>query len=142
MLGARKTIQEHERKYHMKRPLISALLLSAGALAQAPASDLSGIWSVHLSVMGNDSDQNCTITQSAATLTGTCKNDQGAEQKLEGKVDGKKVIWTVKGDYNGSPLTIVYTGTLDGNDLKGTVDVDPYGVTGEFKATKSKQTTP
>jgi hypothetical protein len=88
--------------------------------------------------MGNDSDQVCTITQKDAAMTGTCKNDQGQEQQLDGKVDGKDVVWSVKGQYEGSPLTISYHGTLDGDKVSGTLAVDPFGVTGDFKATKSK----
>ena len=39
-------------------------------------------------------------------------------------------------DYNGSPLTLTYTATLDDSGkIAGNVEVDPFGVTGDFTAT-------
>jgi hypothetical protein len=124
----------------MKKLALPLLLITAAALAQAPASDagLSGKWKLHQSIAGNDSDSECTFTQKDADLTGSCgAGDQGTV-KLTGKVDGKKVSWSYKSEYNGSPLTMNYSGTLDSAKITGEVEVDPFSVTGDFTATQAK----
>jgi len=118
----------------------TALLLSTSAFAAAP-STLTGQWSLHQSISGNESDQDCKFVQSADNkLTGRCKSDD-KEVQITGNVDGTKVTWKYVSDYNGSPLTLTYSATLDDPDkIKGSVDVQPFGVTGEFTATPSKGT--
>jgi hypothetical protein len=55
-------------------------------------------------------------------------------------VDGTKVNWSFDSEYNGTPLTMNYTGTLDPatSKIAGTVSVDPFGVDGDFTATSVK----
>jgi hypothetical protein len=54
-------------------------------------------------------------------------------------VDGNKVSWTYDSEYNGSPITLNYTATLgEGEKFTGSVEVDPFGVSGDFTATLSK----
>lgn len=43
-----------------------------------------------------------------------------------------------KSEYNGSPLTVKYDGALQSNKITGTVNVEEYGVDGDFTATLSK----
>jgi len=119
----------------MKKTAVIALLAGAFALAQAQdnSSSVTGKWKIHSSIAGNDSDATCMFTQSGNDLTGTCPGPQG-EVKFSGKVDGKKVAWTYQIDYNGSPLTMKYEGTLDAGKIAGTVTVDPYGVSGDMTA--------
>jgi hypothetical protein len=98
---------------------------------------LTGAWQVHTSVSGNESDAVCTFAQKDNNLTGTCATDQGAS-KLIGKVDGTKVSWSYDSEYNGSPLTVTYSGTLASGKITGDVDVEPFAVDGDFTATQSK----
>jgi len=123
----------------VKKLAASILFVSAAALA--PAADdspLTGSWQIHNSIAGNESDQTCTFTQKANELTGNCKTEQGSGT-VTGKIDDKKVTWEYKSEYNGGPITLTYTGTL-GADKKivGTVNVQEYGVDGDFTATPSK----
>jgi hypothetical protein len=54
-------------------------------------------------------------------------------------VDGKKATWKYDMEYNGSTLTLTYTGTLDDADkISGSVEVAPYGVTGNFTGQRAK----
>ncbi len=124
----------------MKVIALPLLLFSATVLAQAPASDagLSGKWKIHQSIAGNESDSECTFTQKDNDLSGTCGTDSSTAAKFTGKVDGKKVSWSYKSEYNGSPLTMNYSGTLDSGKIAGDVEVDPFNVTGDFTATQAK----
>jgi hypothetical protein len=124
----------------MKKSLIASLLVFAATSALAAgAPTLTGQWSIHNNIAGNESDQECKFVQTEAKLTGTCT---GADKNVEikGSVDGKKITWKYDSEYNGTPLTMTYTGTLDDSGkIVGTVDVDPFGATGEFTATPSKE---
>src|SRR5580700_2440287 len=98
----------------MKILLLSALLVSSTipALA-ADNTSLTGKWKIHSSIAGNDSDSECTLTQTDTDISGTCKTAEGKDSKATGKVDGAKVTWSFESEYNGTPLTIKYSATLD-----------------------------
>ena len=121
------------------------LIVSAAALVAAPtlvaASDnvsVAGKWHVHDTIAGNDSDADCTFEQKDADLSGTCKIDSGSVT-ITGKVDGKKVTWSYKSEYNGSPLTVNHEGTLSAdNKITGKASVPEYSVDGDFMATQAK----
>lgn len=120
--------------------LISAAVLVAALALVAAAGNVSvaGKWHVHDSIAGNDSDSDCTFVQKDADLTGACKIDQGSVT-ITGKVDGRKVTWSYKSDYNGSPLTVNHEGMLSAdNKITGTASVPEYSVEGEFTAAQAK----
>jgi hypothetical protein len=126
----------------MKKIAVSVLLATAFAFAQAQdSSSVAGMWKVHASVAGNESDSMCTFTQSGNDLTGTCDGGMGTT-KITGKVDGKKITWSFSAEMNGSALTVKYEGTLDAGKMAGTLTVDPYGVSGDFTATPSTEASP
>lgn len=113
-------------------------LLAVSTSAVAADLSVAGKWDVSTSIAGNDGTSVCTFTQKETALTGTCTGDDG-DHAITGKIDGNKVTWEYKTDYNGQPLTIAFTGTVDSDkQFAGTVDVEPMGVNGEFSA-KRKQ---
>ena len=125
----------------MKVLLLSAFLVSSAFTSLAADNpSLTGRWKIHSSIAGNDSDSECTLTQTDADISGTCKTAEGTDSKATGKVDGAKVTWSFGSDYNGTPLTITYKATLGATAEKiaGTVSVDPFGVEGDFTATSEK----
>ena len=106
------------------------------ALHASPANDsLSGTWQVTGDVMGNPIDQSCALKQTGATLGGSCVGNTGEKLEVTGEVKDGKVVFRYKTDYQGQPLTIVYTATaVSARQLKGTVDVQPMSVSGTFTA--------
>ncbi len=125
----------------MRTPLLFVLLASTAVAAlAADKAPLTGTWKTHSSIAGNESDGECTLTQTDNDLTGTCKTSDGKDAKASGKVDGDKINWSFDSDYNGTPLTIKYEGKLDAaaGKIAGTVTVDPFGVGGDFSATSAK----
>lgn len=124
----------------MKKLLTTSTLLFAASAFAAGAPNLNGQWNVHNSIAGNESDQACKFVLTDNKLTGTCKgNDKDVQ--ITGSVDGKTLTWKYDSEYNGSPLTLTYTATMDDSDqISGSVEVDPYGVTGDFTATPTKET--
>jgi hypothetical protein len=140
-IGAGITVPIHFHKdKQMRNLLLSAILASAAVVSMAADNaSLTGKWNIHQSVMGNDSDSVCTFTQKDTDLTGACTADQGSG-KITGKVDGNKVSWSYETEYNGSPLTVKFTGTLDSaGKIAGTISVEQFGVDGDFTATPAKK---
>ena len=124
----------------MNKPLAACALLFASSAFAAPS--LTGQWSIHNNIAGNESDQDCKFVQTDNKLTGTCKTEE-KEVPITGSLDGSKVTWKYDSEYNGSPLTLTYTATLDDSGkIAGSVDVEPFGVTGDFTATPSKEASP
>lgn len=117
---------------------VSALLLASSAFAVA-APNLTGNWTVHQNIAGNESSQECTFVQADNKLTGTCKSNE-KDVAINGSVDGQKATWKYESDFNGTPLTMSYTATLDDSSkIAGSVEVQPFAVTGDFTATPSKE---
>jgi catechol 2,3-dioxygenase-like lactoylglutathione lyase family enzyme len=113
---------------------VSAFLFASSAFA---APNLTGRWAIHNNIAGNENDAECQLVATDNKITGSCKS-QDKDLPVTGTVDGNKVTWQFQSDYNGSPLTLIYKATLDeSNKIAGTVEVQPFGITGDFTATAS-----
>ena len=123
----------------MRIPLLTFLLVAAAALAPAAEeTSLTGKWQIDRNAAGNQSRQDCALTQKSNDVTGTCNSDSGTVE-ISGKVDGKNVTLTYKGDSAGGPVTVVYKGTIDSADkIVGTVTALEFSVEGEFTATRAR----
>jgi hypothetical protein len=126
----------------MKLTLIPSLLIFATASALAAGNpNLSGQWAIHNSIAGNESDQQCKFVQTETKLSGTCRNTETEKEvQIAGSIDGNKVTWKYNSEYNGNALTLTYTGTIDDSGkIAGSVNVDPFSVTGDFTAAPSQE---
>ena len=121
--------------------VLALILLQALAASLGAGSDQgspSGKWQGSQNIAGNESIQTCTFTVTGTQLGGTCAAEQG-ELKVTGKVEGTKVTWSYKTEYNGSLLTVKYAGNIDPKrKITGTVLVEEYSVEGEFTATQAQ----
>ena len=66
------------------------------------------------------------ITTNGASLTGTQTAQQGSGPLENGKVDGNSVSWSAK-ITNPLPLTLDFSGTVDGDKLSGSVKAGSFG---------------
>ena len=109
-----------------------ALLFTSSAFG---AQNLTGHWAIHNNIAGNENDVVCELAVTDNKISGSCKS-QDKNLPVTGSVDGNTVTWQFQSDYNGSPLTLIYKATLgDSNKFAGTVEVQPFGITGDFTAT-------
>ncbi|HLK05433.1 MAG TPA: hypothetical protein VKT53_13405 [Candidatus Acidoferrum sp.] len=126
----------------MKLALFASILLATLAVpAPGDKPSVTGKWMVHLSVEGHENDQECSFTQNKTELTGACKGEK-SDLKVAGSVDDAKVVWKYDSEYQGTPITLTFTGTFDAGKITGRVDVDPYNVSGDFTATPAKEGSP
>jgi hypothetical protein len=121
-----------------ERLLLASVFVFAISTPAADAPTIAGEWNIHQSIAGNENDENCTFSVAEGKIAGTCKvNEQ--TPKVTGTVDGKKLTWNFNVEYQGSTLTLTYTASLDDADkFTGSVDVQPYGVSGDFTAQRAK----
>jgi hypothetical protein len=112
-------------------------ILLALAVASAADTSLTGTWKIQRSAGGNESQQDCAITQKDNDLSGTCAAADRETVKITGKVSGKTVTWTYKGDSPGGPVTVVYNGTIESpTRIAGKVTAVEFSIEGDFTATR------
>ncbi len=79
----------------MKLLALALLLAFAANPASAASASLTGKWKVHNSVAGNETDQDCTFTQTDKDLAGICTVEQGTVQ-VTGKIGDASITWLFK----------------------------------------------
>ena len=123
----------------MRTFLVATTLFLAASVFGADSHKLTGNWNIHTSIAGNESDQPCKFVFANKKLTGSCKGQDAKDVPIAGSLDANKLTWKYESQYNGAPLTMTYTATLDDSGkISGTVEVQPFSVTGDFAATPIK----
>jgi hypothetical protein len=111
--------------------LFAAVMLTGRALngAETPA-DISGTWTVSVTGAAGRATQTITIQQQEEAITGKFKGPRQSGT-LTGTVKGSQVAFHVK-----AHVPIDYTGTADGDSMKGTLVGGKKS--GEWTATRVK----
>lgn len=105
------------------KSLFLALTL-AGSLSAAPAAaqSIAGEWDAAMNTPGGVRNFKIVFQADSGKLTGTVKRASG-DVPLEGTIKGNAVRFSYTIDYNGNPLLLTVNATLDGDVLKGTIDL-------------------
>ena len=109
---------------------ITALLLVIAAPVTATAADnanVAGLWNLALETANGTATPTVTFKQDGGNLTGTYKGRLG-ESELKGTITGNDIKWTVTLHPQGGEMSIEYSGTVDGDTMKGKVS-SPMGET-------------
>jgi hypothetical protein len=115
--------------------MLLTLSLLATLATATPADSINGKWQIKGDVAGNPLNSVCDLKQSGATLSGSCTNEAGIPSIVTGEVKDGTITFKHGGDYQGTALTITYSGKLETpKQIKGTVDVAPFSVSGAFTA--------
>jgi hypothetical protein len=124
------------------RILITALALAAtsmaasiGLAAQAPAN-VTGKWLFTVETSAGSGMPTVTLKQEGEKLTGHYSSAQLGEADLTGSVKGAAINFAFGTDVQGTHLDVTYAGTIDGNSMKGKVNL---GGLGEGTFTGQKQ---
>jgi uncharacterized protein (DUF2147 family) len=115
--------------------MLLALTLVA-SLHAASVDSIAGKWQLKGDVVGNPINTTCEIAQSGTKITGVCSSMEqgGPDQPITGEVKGDSVTFSHGGEYQGTALTIIYSGKLSSNKLEGTINVKPFDAGGTFTA--------
>jgi uncharacterized protein (DUF2147 family) len=115
--------------------MLLALTLVA-SLHAASVDSIAGKWQLKGDVVGNPINTTCEIAQSGTKITGVCSSMEqgGPDQPITGEVKGDSVTFSHGGEYQGTALTIIYSGKLSSHKLEGTINVKPFDAAGTFTA--------
>ena len=95
------------------------LALSLVVLAQ-DAAKVGGTWEMSMQGRQGPVTNTLTIEQTGNKFKGTLKTQRG-ETPVEGTVDGNKISFNVERETPNGKFTQEFTGTVDGDSIKGTV---------------------
>jgi hypothetical protein len=108
---------------------------AAGAQQPAEARvDVSGAWAFQVEFSGGTGTPTMTFKQDGEKLTGHYSGQLG-EAPLTGTVKGNAIEFSIDVDIQGNAAHIVYSGTVDKDSMKGTVKLADFGE-GTFTAKK------
>ena len=85
-----------------------------------------GTWNLTMDTPMGERRSTLTLSTSGSTLTGKQEAEGNTTDIAEGTVNGNDVSWKVA-ITNPMPLTLTFSGTVDGNNLTGTADTGMFG---------------
>jgi hypothetical protein len=110
-------------------------MVAAIALVGTQAASVDGTWKFTIETPQGTNNPTVTFKQDGENLTGTYKGRFG-ESPLKGTIKGNEITFTVKLSVQGQEFELVYTGTVDGDSMKGKVKL-PQGEA-DFTGKKEK----
>ena len=117
-----------------------ALMLIVTMLATAPVfaaetAKVAGDWNLTVESPNGTRTPTASFKQDGENLTGTYKGALG-EAPLKGTIKGNEIKFTVTVNTPNGELALDYSGTVDGDSMKGTVK---FGQLGEGTFTGKKK---
>jgi hypothetical protein len=111
------------RKNAILLATIAMLALAFGVATRAQdAAKVDGNWELSMQGPNGSFTQTLTIQQDGAMLKGSAKGRRG-DSPLEGKMDGNKIHFTITRQTPNGERKMEYNGTVDGDNMKGTVSM-------------------
>jgi hypothetical protein len=100
--------------------------LDARQIRQETVMAVDGKWEIVINSPLGAQKASLDIKTDGKVLTGTQHAAQGSGPLENGKVDDNTVTWSAK-ITNPMPLTLDFTGTVDGDKLSGSVKAGAFG---------------
>ena len=85
-----------------------------------------GTWNLTMDTPMGERRSTLTLSTSGGTLTGKQEAEGNTTEIAEGSVNGNEVSWRVS-ITNPMPLTLTFSGTVDGNAMNGNADTGMFG---------------
>ncbi len=111
--------------------VIRTLLAAAMAALIAPvasysAEDVSGSWDLAVESRQGTARPTITFRQEGEKLSGTYQGRMG-EVPLQGTLKGNSIQFSLKLKFRDQDIQVTYTGTVEGDAMKGTVQFGDSG---------------
>ena len=87
---------------------------------------VDGTWNLTMETPMGERRSTLTLSTAGGTLTGKQEAEGNTTDIAEGTVNGNDVSWKVS-ITNPMPLTLTFSGTVDGNSLTGSADTGMFG---------------
>jgi len=126
-----------------KLAALTVILIAALAAVSAVAADnakVAGDWNLTVESPNGTGTPSATFAQDGENLTGTYKGRFG-ESPLKGTIKGNAINFTVSLSTPNGDLVLAYSGTVDGDSMKGTVKFGEMGE-GNFSGKKKAAEAP
>jgi len=117
------------KRMSIRLAAIGGVLLIGASLASAQAAkvDVTGKWAFNVETGAGSGTPTITFKQDGEKLAGKY-NGQFGEADLTGTVKGQDIAFTFNVDAQGTMLNFKYTGTIENKDaLKGKVEIVGLG---------------
>ena len=85
-----------------------------------------GTWNLTMNTPMGERRSTLTLSTAGGTLTGTQEADGNTTDITDGSVSGNDVSWKVA-ITNPMPLTLTFSGSVNGDTLNGTADTGMFG---------------
>lgn len=115
--------------------LVAILATVAPQARAADPANVNGTWDLSVETPNGNGTPSVTFKQDGETLTGTYKGRFG-ETPLKGSIKGNDIKFSITISPQGQDLTIEYSGTVDGDTMKGKAK---FGEMGEGNFTGKKK---
>lgn len=99
----------------------------ADAAGQDKPVDVSGKWALTVETSAGTGTPSVEFKQDGETLTGNYSSQVFGEQKVTGTIKGNAITFGFTTSFQGSTVTVTYTGTADTSTMKGKVTVGDLG---------------
>ena len=119
--------------------LLLGLMLVPAAIA-ADTANVSGEWQLSVETPNGKGTPSVIFKQDGEDLTGTYKGRFG-ESHLKGSVKGNEIKFSFTISPQGQDLVVEYSGTVDGDSMKGKAKFGEFGegnFTGKKKSDSAK----
>lgn len=131
--------------YRLEAVLAAAVLVAAfvavvPAAKAADPANVNGVWDFTVEAPNGTGTPTVTFKQDGETLTGTYKGRAG-DTPLTGTIKGNDIKFSITVHPQGQDLVIEYSGTVDGNTMKGKAKFGEYGE-GNFTGKKQPSDAP
>jgi hypothetical protein len=85
-----------------------------------------GTWNLTMNTPMGERRSTVTLSTSGGALSGTQEAEGNTTEIAAGSINGNDVSWQVS-ITNPMPLTLTFSGTVDGDRLNGTADTGMFG---------------
>src|SRR5580704_3843481 len=100
-----------------------------------PKGTMAGKWKLTYTTPEGPEESTLDLDMASdGTLSGTVTSKRGTTSIISGYLSVDKFKFTINIPIEGNPSDVVFSGTLDGSSVKGTIDVLGYSI--EFTGTK------
>lgn len=102
--------------------LVLSLAVVAGAVFVAQSVDVTGKWILDMQTDAGSGTPTVTLKQEGEKLTGHYTGQLG-DTDITGSVKGSEFTFWFAGDAQGQQFKVTYSGTVEKDTMKGTVDL-------------------
>jgi hypothetical protein len=120
-----KCMKKTARLFIVSAALVAVIALTV-SISAAQSTNVTGTWKMSVETQNGTGTPTIVFKQEGEELSGTYQGRFG-DAPLKGTVKGKDIKFTIKVNAQGQDLEIEYTGTVDGDTMKGKVKLGDFG---------------